>query len=100
MHLTDRCRFLNCSVRMGGGENKRGGRVGRPLQDEEGAVIGGRQMVEHVRLSALAHDGPGAGLPEVEEELECCGGLSVVLFCLLTVVEGRTGRTTVADLRR
>jgi hypothetical protein len=34
VHLTDRCRFLNCSVRMGGGglkevevegENKRGG---------------------------------------------------------------------------
>jgi hypothetical protein len=28
MHLTDRCQFLNCSVRMGVGENKRGGRVG------------------------------------------------------------------------
>jgi hypothetical protein len=29
MHLTDRCRFLNFSVRMGGGgENKRGGGVG------------------------------------------------------------------------
>jgi hypothetical protein len=27
-HLTDRCRFLNCSVRMGGGENKRGGGLG------------------------------------------------------------------------
>jgi hypothetical protein len=57
-------------------------------------------MVERVRPSALAHVGPVVGLPEVEVELECCGGLLVALFCLLTVVEGRTGRMAEADLRR
>ncbi len=57
-------------------------------------------MVERVHPSALAHVRPGTGLPEVEVELECCGGLLVALFCLLTVVEGRTGRTAAADLRR
>jgi hypothetical protein len=57
-------------------------------------------MAEHVRPSALAHDGPGADPLAVEEGLECCGELLVVPFCSPTAVEGRTGRTAAEDPRR
>jgi hypothetical protein len=47
MHLTDRCRFLNCSVRIGGGggiggvEGWRGGRVGSWRGRIRGVEVGG-----------------------------------------------------------
>jgi hypothetical protein len=37
MHLTDRCQFLNCSVRMGGGEGVEGF-----VMKSEGISGGGR----------------------------------------------------------